>query len=387
MNVLSLFSGIGGFDLGLERAGMRTVAFCESDPYCRAVLAKRWPGVPIHEDVRTLPRIDGIDLVCGGVPCQPASLAGKRQGSADERWLWPAFLEVVRASGARWVLAENPIGITSLKPDGLDWICRQLGDAGYDPWPIIVSANDVSAPHLRKRVWIVAHRPGIGRQQEHADSRGRGARAGAARDDRRDGSVDLCATVPDTSGKSLRNEPGRIGGTGGPGTPESGDDGAAKSLADARREYGNGWPHEISAGTSRYGIEQATVHAERSRADVADTDRGRRQSQRQPEHGAEQGALRNEFDGRGARRSGHGAAVGDADGARSQGGAPAAADGAARGDQRRESYSAGWWDSESGICRVAHGIPRRVDRLRTLGNAAVSQNVEIIGQAIMRISV
>ena len=119
MRVLDLFSGIGGFSLGLERAGMETIAFCEIDPYCRKVLAKHWPGVPIYEDVRELDAtgLGRIDLVCGGYPCQPFSQAGKRVGAEDDRHLWPAMLEVIKAARPAWVIGENVAGHISM---GLD---------------------------------------------------------------------------------------------------------------------------------------------------------------------------------------------------------------------------------------------------------------------------
>src|SRR5215831_11375764 len=96
MNVLDLFSGIGGFSLGLERAGMRIVAFCECDPFCQCVLRKHWPDVPIFDDVRTLPVIGGIDVICGGFPCQPFSSAAR--GRHAQQSLWPAMLAVVERS-------------------------------------------------------------------------------------------------------------------------------------------------------------------------------------------------------------------------------------------------------------------------------------------------
>src|SRR6266487_3849645 len=93
----SLFSGIGGLDLGLERAGMECRWQVEIDPYCQAVLRKHWPGVPKYEDVRTISdELERVDLVCGGFPCQPVSLAGRRRGAADERWLWPEFARLLR---------------------------------------------------------------------------------------------------------------------------------------------------------------------------------------------------------------------------------------------------------------------------------------------------
>jgi len=110
LNVLDLFSGIGGFSLGLERAGMRTVAFCEIEPFCQAVLRKHWPGVPIFEDVRKLTASDlsePIDVICGGYPCQPFSVAGKRLGAADDRHLWPEYFRLVKELRPAWVIGEN----------------------------------------------------------------------------------------------------------------------------------------------------------------------------------------------------------------------------------------------------------------------------------------
>ena len=153
MNVLDLFSGIGGFSLGLERAGMRTVAFVEQDEYCQRVLRKHWPAVPIHPDVRTLPCIGGIDLVCGGFPCQPWSHAGKQLGAADDRHLWPAMLEVIRRERPAWVLGENVVGLINL---GLDAVLSDLEASAYAVRTFDIPAGAVDAPHIRRRLWIVA---------------------------------------------------------------------------------------------------------------------------------------------------------------------------------------------------------------------------------------
>lgn len=104
MNVLDLFSGIGGFSLGLERAGMRTVAFCEIDPWCRAVLRKHWPDIPCHHDIRKMPVV-GADLVCGGFPCQPFSTASRGRRVAED--LWPEMLRVIGLCKPSYVIAEN----------------------------------------------------------------------------------------------------------------------------------------------------------------------------------------------------------------------------------------------------------------------------------------
>jgi DNA (cytosine-5)-methyltransferase 1 len=154
--VLDLFSGIGGFSLGLERAGMRTVAFCEIDPYCRAVLRKHWPGVPIHEDVRDLHAWDTgpVDLICGGYPCQPFSSAGKRRGTQDDRHLWPEYRRLVEELRPAWVLGENVVGHVTL---GLDTVLSDLEALGYETRSFVVPACAVSAPHKRERVWILAN--------------------------------------------------------------------------------------------------------------------------------------------------------------------------------------------------------------------------------------
>lgn len=163
VNVLDIFSGIGGISLGLNRAGMRIVAFCEREPFCRAVLAEHWPDVPCFDDIRTLDvdalRPLGVDLVAGGFPCQPVSVAGKRRGHEDERWLWPEMLRLVREVRPRWVLAENVAGLRTLGADG---VLEDLESAGYSCWPLVVGADDVGAPHRRKRVWIVAYGPSGG---------------------------------------------------------------------------------------------------------------------------------------------------------------------------------------------------------------------------------
>ena len=157
MRVLDLFSGIGGFSLGLERAGMQTVAFCETDPFCCKVLAKHWPDIPIHNDIRTL---DGrqyrgtVELVCGGFPCQPFSVAGKRTGTSDDRSLWPEMFRIIREVQPTWVIGENVPGIISME---LDQVLFDLESAGYACQTFDIPACGVDAHHIRHRVWIVAH--------------------------------------------------------------------------------------------------------------------------------------------------------------------------------------------------------------------------------------
>ncbi len=297
MNVLDLFSGIGGFSLGLERAGMRTVAFCEIEPFCRAVLAKHWPGVPCYDDVRTLTAdrlaadgIGAVDVICGGYPCQPFSHAGKQRGAQDPRHLWPEMRRLVGEVRPAWVVAENVAGHVTL---GLDQVLADLEADGYAGRALVVPAAAVDAPHIRQRVWIVA------------------------RDRDRD-RESACPVDAEASGL-----PGDLpNATGGRRQEDVLDVEGEKSL----------WTQAgFAAGV---------------RPHVADADSLRPQGH---------GRLRERAGERTTRQSG-----------------------------RAVPYE---WLPEPGIRRVAHGIPRRVDRLRALGNAVVPQVVQVIGEAIMRAAV
>jgi site-specific DNA-cytosine methylase len=161
VNYLSLFSGIGGLDLGLDRAGMTCVGQVEINPFCRRVLAKHWPEVPRHDDVRTAPDWwvglgRTADLVAGGVPCQPFSTAGKREGVGDARWGWPWFWDVVCVVRPRYVLVENVAALVADR-DAFGIILADLAAGGYDAEWDCIPAAAVGAPHRRDRVFLVAH--------------------------------------------------------------------------------------------------------------------------------------------------------------------------------------------------------------------------------------
>ena len=150
---LDLFSGIGGFALAAEAAGWNTVGFAEVDDYASRVLKRHWPDVPNYGDVRNVPAMP-VDLVTGGFPCQPFSLAGKRAGTADDRYLWPEMLAVVRRCRPAWVLGENVPGIIGM---GLDSCLSDLEGYGYTCQAFCIPACAVGAGHRRQRIWIVAH--------------------------------------------------------------------------------------------------------------------------------------------------------------------------------------------------------------------------------------
>lgn len=156
MKHLDLFSGIGGFALAARWAGIETVAFCEIDKFCHKVLNKNFPGVPIHDDIKTLSGVDyaGVDIITGGYPCQPFSLAGARKGASDDRHLWPEMFRVIKQAKPRFVVAENVIGHLSM---GFDSVCDDMESEGYAVWAFVIPACAKDAPHKRDRVWIVAH--------------------------------------------------------------------------------------------------------------------------------------------------------------------------------------------------------------------------------------
>jgi DNA (cytosine-5)-methyltransferase 1 len=162
MNHLDLFSGIGGFSLALERVGFTTVGFCEVDPYCRLLLQKHWKGVTIHHDIKKLEAKDikePIDILTGGFPCQPYSVAGKQKGTNDDRYLWPDMFRVIKEVRPTWIIAENVRGIINIQ-DGMvfETVCTDLESEGFEVQAFIIPAAGVGAPHRREGKEDLVHR-------------------------------------------------------------------------------------------------------------------------------------------------------------------------------------------------------------------------------------
>jgi DNA (cytosine-5)-methyltransferase 1 len=284
LTVGSLFSGIGGIDLGLERAGMRVLWQVEIDEWCRRVLAKHWPDVPKYGDIRNVraQNLAPVDVLAGGFPCQDISYAGSGLGITGPRsGLWSEFGGLVCELRPRWVFVEN---VPALLTRGLGVVLGDLAALGYDAEWDCISAAAVGAPHLRERIWVVAYRKGDA-PCAHADSQ---------RPHREEA---------DAAGQELqvqsRNEQGRD----------------PRSLGEA----------------------------------IPDTDGRRRESRAE--------LYRNP--------------------------PPYPADWHSRGDDPDRRRSSSWWEVEPSVGRVADGVPRRVDRLRGLGNAVVPQVVEWIGRRIV----
>jgi DNA (cytosine-5)-methyltransferase 1 len=305
MNVLDLFSGIGGFSLGLERAGFTTVAFCEREPFCQQILSQHWPGVPVYDDVQTLTaerlKADGVetvDLICGGFPCQDISLAGKGAGLSGERsGLWFEFHRLIQELRPRFVIAEN---VSALRSRGLDAVLRSLAEIGYDAEWHCIPASAVGAPHRRDRIWIVAYPNGFSCKGFVTGSSGEGFSQRSSDD---------FAPCGSALAYAARELPHRTGPSGQAGWFQSSDGGSSV------------------AHPGNSGLEGQRIRASCAGAEIS---------------------------------------------------MPASIRCVVRGVEVSRQ-----WDAEPDVGRVANGIPRRVDRLKALGNAVVPQIPEMIGRAIM----
>jgi DNA (cytosine-5)-methyltransferase 1 len=328
LRVLDLFSGIGGFSLGLERTGgFETAAFCEIEPFPRRVLAKHWPGVPIHMDVRKLRGEDvgPVDVICGGYPCQPFSTAGKRAGKDDDRHLWPEFSRLVDELRPAWVIGENVAGHISM---GLDDVLADLEGKGYACRAFVVPACGVGAPHKRERVWTVAHAPLM---QRNGSNHYAGRDIGSPRADEE--------------------------------IPESRNSRGGADMADAPRQFCHGRENGEPLGAAI----QGKAGTGGGPGHVADAGGGRLSGSGEPfiasnpTQGGEREATQ-PFHGGFTRERGAESAVGG-------------------GPHGFPGWLDGSW--ERGIARVASGVPERAARLKALGNAVVPQIPEMIGRAIL----
>ena len=171
--LLDLFSGIGGFSLGAERNGIETIGFVEKDEFCQKVLKKHWSDVPIIDDIRKVNGKDFVSatIISGGFPCQPFSVAGKREGTDDDRYLWDEMLRVISSCKPTWVIGENVEGIINIQ-DGM--VLRSVQDdlerEGFQVQCLVIPASGIGAWHQRNRVWIVAHSEHNGSYRQKGDA-------------------------------------------------------------------------------------------------------------------------------------------------------------------------------------------------------------------------
>ena len=158
LKLLDLFSGIGGFSLGFEKTGaFETIAFCEKDKFCQSVLVKHWKHIKVYDEIRNLKGIKA-EVITAGFPCQPFSLAGKRKGTNDDRYLWDETLRVIADTKPKWFVGENVEGIVNISEGKvLQQIQKDLETEGFEVQCLIIPASGVGAWHQRKRVWIIAN--------------------------------------------------------------------------------------------------------------------------------------------------------------------------------------------------------------------------------------
>jgi DNA (cytosine-5)-methyltransferase 1 len=407
---LDLFSGIGGFALGLQKVGFETVAFCDIEKYCQHLLKQKWNGIKIYSDVREITKekfkADGIEspeIITGGFPCQPFSVAGSRKGTDDNRHLWPEMFRIIKEFKPRWIIGENVRGIVSIQ-DGLvfETVCTDLESEGYEVQTFNIPAVGVGAPHKRERIWIVANsRCSIRGKQSSRNSESIGSRTFKKTERSTDtskitGSSERAETMADTESKRtgennerLRSRTSGISGREGTtriqedvansntGNVEAGCErqrrireentkerqsnnvtGSSEVMANTnesisreRQIFGN--PNDKGRGASETRRESLQPEDRQTRTDnlgsgsevMANTNSERQQEQCRPKSIQEEG---NELECSSSQSGGN------------------------------------FWDIEPDVGRVVNGLPGRVHRLKGLGNAIVPQIAEEIGRAIMK---
>ena len=422
IRILDICSGIGGFSLGLESTGgFDTVAFCEFDDFCRKVLNKHWPDVPIYKDLKEIGNeperiIQDFDLICGGIPCQPFSVAGKKKGKEDDRHLWPYMYEIIKHKKPTWVIVENVGGFVNV---ALDDVCLDLEAQGYATQSFIIPACSVQAPHRRDRIWILGKnledtrrslRKGRVEQGENADEVGQGdadqleRSGGTSRSDVANSQLKGLEGQHGNSSSQRGQDEGSLSGT----------EGSSRTNEDVPNSSGQRLEGHRGEHRLREASEEEQTSRRSQERDVANTkeledhehDNGER-TQQDREHRVSQqlrgeGSLGGKEDVANTERLGQqgqgeherpsntakaseGQASGTDDGSQGQTGqghTEPGVGGMADGVSARLDGHLGF-EREPNIPRVATGIPERVNRLKALGNSIVPQVIYNIGLAIL----
>jgi DNA (cytosine-5)-methyltransferase 1 len=326
-------------ELGLERAGLGPVKWqVEIDDYCNKVLEKHWPKVKRYGDIKSIREgeLEPVDIICGGFPCQPVSVAGARKGDEDERWLWPEFARVLRMVKPGWVVAENVPGLLTANSGGaMGEVLRDLALCGYSIESDCISAQSVGAWHRRDRIFIVAH-SGCAHGREGMEVEGaipRMLEDGEARDFTQRSGTTWTISDADTDGREGQN-------------------------IYLRRGRPFEAPPLISGG----------------RADVPDPE----------SEGGERGETRlGIFDSQRATEILRWCRARNVSDAKSHLRLPSGNEGHETSDWCGAKYGCGIWSVEPGLGRVADGVSHRMDRLKCLGNAVVPQVAEVVGRLII----
>lgn len=370
LTVGSLFSGIGGFDLGLERAGMKVIWQSEIDEFASKVLKKHWPDVPNLGDITKVDwtNIERPDVICGGYPCQPFSTAGKRGGADDPRHLWPAMFNAICLLRPRYALMENVRGHLSL---GFGRVLGDLAEIGYDAEWQVIPAAAVGAPHKRDRVFIVAY-PKSEFSNGSNDNPQIGLEFQSLSKFRNDGRSQSLANTNDTGNRT----PGcRI--------DDNGSSQIKKGSNIAQSEFGGHGANMANTDRRRRkqckpktkSVSGISSSSKRNSTEMADPDGKRLEGQRakqQTTRASGESAEMADTNGEQLGQRGRTKDIGSKNRVWSNNSRPETTDGFRQ-----------WWEIEPNVGRVANGVPNRVDRLKGLGNAIVPQVAELVGALVV----
>ena len=411
LKILDLFSGLGGFSLGLERTGRyKTVAFCEIDKYCTLLLQKHWKGVKIYNDVKKITKegfeADGIespDIITGGFPCQPFSVAGKQKGTNDDRHLWPEMFRIIKAFKPRFVIGENVPGIVNIQ-DGVvfETVCTDLESQGYEVQPFNIPAAAVGAPHQRKRIWIIA---------TLADSVSNDERREISRSDEEKGRVQEEHRSKDSaSGIFSRTSEIRKSNNGyeamensgrtlqqGSSIREKNEDEVGKENANQHQRSSSSSESNVADTDTRLSDGQKKELQSRGQASISSREGENvanaksissdgREIGQHSEESREKGKIGIEVGGVSSDRQ----KLANTDSERLEGLGQSrsqfneTSSSTSSSEERQGQVGQGWWEFEPNVGRVAHGVPGRVHRLKALGNSIVPQIAEEIGRAIIK---
>jgi site-specific DNA-cytosine methylase len=394
----------------LESAGLvDTVAFCDFDKYCKQVLKKHWEHVPIYNDVKELNyerlKTDGIvseergiDIITGGYPCQPFSVAGRKKGEEDPRHVWPEMFRLVQELRPTWVIGENVGGHIKL---GLDTVLENLESEGYTARTFSISASSIGANHQRERIWTIAHSNELGRNDRSNYWQGRSVSNDEERNSKEGQSkwsgwfdrLGEIGSVMENTRRShwpwseFQGENDYEIGEGDADQFERSSSTSQSNVADSEsvssneRELGNSQEEDRQErqvrGQTRGGDGDRNVF----NREMADSDSERLQGLRQ--HTSLEGKSREKELTEGSLQEEYGTEMANTNCKRGCCGKTEWED-AENAWESPRCPIAGWWDVEPNVGRVAHGIPKRVDRLKSLGNSVVPQIPFLIGLAIRR---
>ena len=362
LQLLDLFSGIGGFSLGLESTGFfKTIAFVEKDKFCRQVLQKNFNNIPIEEDIRNVrgERYKNTDVITAGFPCQPFSYAGKRKGRMDDRYLWDETIRVVSECKPKYFIGENVEGIINIQNGMvLRQVCNDLEEEGFEVQCLVIPASGIGAWHQRKRVWILAYSKHNGSHRQERDET-----IESSNQSKEWLSVGDNKDVPNTNSRLGKRETEQIQARGNA-TTISGKD-VSNSNSGMRR----GWGTEQSSGANqewRFCVEEKkqTQHDIRSKTVGCDVVLGETKD-----------ATNTSSEG----SQGHGVSTD------------------METKQRSEKFTTEtsvaeqqtWWETQSKLCGIPHGISYELDkdrknRIKSLGNSIVPLIARELGLAIIR---